>query len=89
MKLLVTQLSSPSRHSIPLWSKYSPQHPVLKHPQFMFLPYCQRETPYKGFALCGEKIKLERVLRCEGTERSAEVRFWNRRLATSVLKLVL
>jgi hypothetical protein len=35
------QLSPPSRHSIPLWSKYSPQHPVLKHPQFMFLPYCQ------------------------------------------------
>jgi hypothetical protein len=36
------QLSPPFRHSIPLWSKYSPQHPVLKHPQFMFLPYCQR-----------------------------------------------
>jgi hypothetical protein len=32
MKLLVMQLSPPSRHSIPLWSKYSPQHPVLKHP---------------------------------------------------------
>jgi hypothetical protein len=31
------QLSPPSRHSIPLWSKYSPQHPVLKHSQFMFL----------------------------------------------------
>jgi hypothetical protein len=28
MKLLVMQLSPPSRHSIPLWSKYSPQHPV-------------------------------------------------------------
>jgi hypothetical protein len=27
------QLSPPSRHSIPLWSKYSTQHPVLKHPQ--------------------------------------------------------
>jgi hypothetical protein len=23
---------------VPLWSKYSPQHPVLKHPQSMFLP---------------------------------------------------
>jgi hypothetical protein len=41
MKLLVMQLSPPSRHSIPLWSKYSPQHPVLKYPQFIFLPYCQ------------------------------------------------
>jgi hypothetical protein len=26
----------------PLRPKYSPQHPVLKHPQSMFLPYCQR-----------------------------------------------
>jgi hypothetical protein len=41
MKLLVMQLSPPSCHSIPLWPKYSPQHPVLKHPQFMFLSYCQ------------------------------------------------
>jgi hypothetical protein len=36
------QFSPPSCHFIPLWSKYSPQHPVLKHPQFMFLSYCQR-----------------------------------------------
>jgi hypothetical protein len=28
-------------HSIPLSSTYSPQDPLLKHPQFMFLPYCQ------------------------------------------------
>jgi hypothetical protein len=28
---------------IPLWSKYSPQHPVLKHPQSMFLSK-QRES---------------------------------------------
>jgi hypothetical protein len=27
-----------SRHLIPLRSKYPPQHPVLKHPQSMFLP---------------------------------------------------
>jgi hypothetical protein len=30
MKLLVMQLSPPSRHSIPLWSIYSPQHPKTK-----------------------------------------------------------
>jgi hypothetical protein len=35
MKLLVMQLSPPSCHSTPLWPKYSPQYPVLKHPQFM------------------------------------------------------
>jgi hypothetical protein len=32
MQLLVMQFSPPSHHFIPLWSKYSPQHPVLKHP---------------------------------------------------------
>jgi hypothetical protein len=42
MKLLVMQFSLPSCHSTPLWYKYSPQHPVLKHPWFMFLSYCQR-----------------------------------------------
>jgi hypothetical protein len=26
-----------SQHFLPLRSKYSPQHPVLKHPQFMVL----------------------------------------------------
>jgi hypothetical protein len=31
------QLSQPSRQFIPLRSKYPPQHPVLKHPQSMFL----------------------------------------------------
>jgi hypothetical protein len=29
---------STSRHFISLRSKYSPQHPILKHPQSMFLP---------------------------------------------------
>jgi hypothetical protein len=38
MKLLIIQIPPISRHIIPLWSKYSPQHPVLKHPQSMFLP---------------------------------------------------
>jgi hypothetical protein len=36
------QFPPPSHHSLPLWPKYSPQHPVLKHPQSMFLTYCQR-----------------------------------------------
>jgi hypothetical protein len=34
----LTQFSPVSRHLIPLRSKYPPQHPVLKHPQHMFLP---------------------------------------------------
>jgi hypothetical protein len=31
------QFSPTSRHFISLWSKYSPQHPVLKHPQVICL----------------------------------------------------
>jgi hypothetical protein len=37
MKLLIMQFSPTSRHWISLRSKYSPQHPVLKHSQSMFL----------------------------------------------------
>jgi hypothetical protein len=36
MKLLIMQFSPTSCHFIPLWSKYSPQHPVFKHPQSTF-----------------------------------------------------
>jgi hypothetical protein len=36
MKLLIMQFSQTSCHFISLRSKYSPQHPVLKHPQSMF-----------------------------------------------------
>jgi hypothetical protein len=36
MKLLIMQFYSPSHHFISLRSKYSPQHPVLKHPQSGF-----------------------------------------------------
>jgi hypothetical protein len=37
MKLLITQFSSTSRHFISLWSKYPPQHPVLKQNLFIFV----------------------------------------------------
>jgi hypothetical protein len=37
-KLLIMQFSPISRHFISLRTKYSPQHPVLKHPQSMLLP---------------------------------------------------
>jgi len=33
MKLLITQCSPASRHFLPLGSKYSPQHPDIKHTQ--------------------------------------------------------
>ena len=33
-----------SCYLVPLRSKYSPQHPILKHPQPTFLPQCQRPS---------------------------------------------
>ena len=33
-----------SRYPVPLRPKYSPQHPVLKHPQPTFLPQCKRPS---------------------------------------------
>jgi hypothetical protein len=38
------QFSPFTRHLIPLRSKYPPQHPVLKHPQSLFLPQCQKQN---------------------------------------------
>jgi hypothetical protein len=37
MKLLIMQSSPFSRHFLPVRSIYSPQHPVPKHPQSVFL----------------------------------------------------
>jgi hypothetical protein len=44
MKLLIMQFSAISRHFISLRSRYSPQHPVIKHPQSVFLPWFQRPS---------------------------------------------
>jgi len=44
MKLLVLQSSVVFCYFIPLTSKYSPKHPVFKHPQFVFFPYDGRSS---------------------------------------------
>jgi hypothetical protein len=44
MKLLIMQPSPASCQLIPLRTKYPPQHPVLKHPQSIFFPQCQRQS---------------------------------------------
>jgi len=41
MKLLIMRSSPASRHFLPHRSKYSPQHPVFRHPQTMFFPLCE------------------------------------------------
>jgi hypothetical protein len=46
MKLLIMQSSPASLHFLTLRSKYSPQPPVLRHPQSVFFPY-QVSHPYK------------------------------------------
>jgi hypothetical protein len=54
------QLSPPSSHFIPLQSKYSPQLPVLKQPQSVFLPYCQKPVsqPYRITGKTGNVLSL-------------------------------
>jgi hypothetical protein len=37
-ELLIMQLSPISCNFVPIWSKYSPQHPVLRHPTVYVLP---------------------------------------------------
>jgi hypothetical protein len=44
IKLLVMQSSPLHYYLIPLRLKYLPQHPTLKHPQFLFLAQCERPT---------------------------------------------
>jgi hypothetical protein len=50
MKLLIIQFSLTSCHFIIVWSKYSPQHPVLKHAESISLRKCQRlsSTPMRN-----------------------------------------
>ena len=40
-KLLITLLSPLPCYLVPLRPKYSPQHPIFKHPQETFLPQCE------------------------------------------------
>jgi hypothetical protein len=49
MKLFFIEFSPPSLHFIPLFSKYSPQHPVLKYSQSVFLRNIRNQIshPYK------------------------------------------
>ena len=42
IKLRIMQFSPLLFYLVPLRPKYSPQHPVVKHPQRTFLPQCER-----------------------------------------------
>jgi hypothetical protein len=58
MKLLIMKFS-PLPCYLSLRSKYSPQHPILIHPQSTFLPHCQRPcfTPIQNNTLPGNTAK--------------------------------
>jgi len=42
IKLLIVYFSPLPSYLVPLRPKYSPQHPIPKHPQAKFLPQCRR-----------------------------------------------
>jgi len=44
IKLLITQFSPLSCYLVPLRPKYSPQHPIPKHPQPTFFLQCERPS---------------------------------------------
>ena len=44
IKFLIMQFSPLPCYFVPLRPKYSPLHPTLKHPQPMFLRYCERPS---------------------------------------------
>ena len=43
-KLLIMQFSPLPCYLVPLRPKYSPQHPVLRHPKSTLLPHCERPS---------------------------------------------
>jgi hypothetical protein len=67
MELLIMNFSPFPCHFVPLRPKYSPQHPILKHPQPTFLPQCQRPSfpPTWGWNtganLCSRRITKQPI----------------------------
>jgi hypothetical protein len=54
MELLMMQFSPPSCHFIPLRSKYSLRHPILKMPQFLY----SRHVKEQVHAHAREQVKI-------------------------------
>ena len=61
---------------VPLRSKYSPQHPILKHSQLTFLPQCERPsfTPIHNSRQNYESVVIKQILRLSNVQ--ATVASW-------------
>jgi hypothetical protein len=60
MKLLIMQFSPTTYHFIPLRLKYSPQHPVLRHPILILIHECF------GCLICTDRVPGEVVSKFHG-----------------------
>ena len=60
IKLLIIQFFPLPSYLVPFKPKYSPQHPILKHPQPTFLPQCERPsfTPIKNYGQSYSSVYL-------------------------------
>jgi hypothetical protein len=74
MHLLVMKFSLPSRPSTLLQSKYSPQHPVLKYPQFV--PPLMLETMLHPYRTTGKIMVLYIVTLTFFDSRREARRLW-------------
>jgi hypothetical protein len=76
MKLLITRFSPSSCHFIPLRSKYSPQHPVLKHHRSMFLYVNAREQVSRPYKTKGKIIVLYVIILMFFDRKRENKTFW-------------
>jgi hypothetical protein len=74
MKLLIVQFSPVSCHFIPLRSRYSPQHPVLKHPQSVFFP--SDDTEFHTHTKQQIKLNCVYVHVCVSDKSQNDGTFW-------------
>jgi hypothetical protein len=64
----------PLVNSSPLWSRYCPQYPVLRHPKYLLLPQCQRSS-FTAIKTTG-KIRVPYILIFTVLGSRQDRKFW-------------